>query len=59
ARARMFMQVADNSFNYTLLGAQGFSTLAALAERSAGYTFRYSKLDEAMDVFDGLVGEAR
>lgn len=59
ARARMFMQVADNSFNYTLLGAQGFATLATLVERSAGYTFRYSKLDDAMDVFDRLVGEAR
>jgi len=59
ARARMFMQVADNAFNYTLLGARGFATLATLAERSAGYTFRYSKLDEAMDVFDGLVKEAR
>lgn len=58
-RARMFMKVADNAFNYTLLGAQGFATLAALAERSAGYTFRYSKLDDAMDVFERLAGEGR
>lgn len=58
ARARMFMRVADNAFNYTLLGAQGFATLAGLAERSAGYAFRYSKLDDAMAVFDRLVAKA-
>ncbi|WP_306391335.1 HprK-related kinase A [Telluria beijingensis] len=57
-RARLFMRVADNAFNYTLLGARGFDTLAGLAQRSAGYTFRYSKLDEAMAVFDALAGEA-
>ncbi|WP_159628329.1 HprK-related kinase A [Massilia puerhi] len=57
-RARLFMRVADNAFNYTLLGAQGFATLAGLAERSAGYTFKYSKLDEAMTIFDALAGNA-
>jgi len=58
SRGQMFMRVADNSFNYTLIGARGFETLAALAERSAGYTFRYSKLEQAMAVFDTLVGDS-
>lgn len=57
-RARAFMRVADNSFNYTLLGARGFATLAGLTEHASGYAFRYSKLDEAIAVFDRLVGKA-
>lgn len=56
-RARLFMRVADNAFNYTLLGARGFATLAGLAERSAGYAFRYSRLEEALDIFDALAGQ--
>lgn len=53
-RARLFMEVADNSFNYTLLGARGFATLGALAERCDGYQFRYSRLEEAIAVFEQL-----
>ena len=55
-RARLFMRVADNAFNYTLLGARGFATLAGLAERSAGYAFRYSRLEQALEIFDALAG---
>jgi hypothetical protein len=54
ARARAFMRVAENSFNYSLLGADGFATLAGVVERADAYDFTYSALDDAMDVFSKL-----
>jgi HprK-related kinase A len=57
-RARAFMQVADNGFNYQLLGRQGFDVLARLVDDCACYTFRYSQLDEALAAFDRLAREA-
>ncbi|WP_338769379.1 HprK-related kinase A [Massilia sp. METH4] len=54
ARADTFMQLAQNCFNYSLLGAEGFTALAGLVERSRGYRFRYSKLDDALAFFDSL-----
>ena len=52
--AGTFMRVADNCFNYSLLAADGFEALAGLIERSAGFTFEYSDLDEALAMFDAL-----
>ncbi|WP_279338281.1 HprK-related kinase A [Solimicrobium silvestre] len=52
--ARAFMRVADNSFNYGLLGQQGFQALAQLIDHSQAFDFSYSELDEAMQVFDNL-----
>ena len=54
SRGRAFMRVADNAFNYSVLGAAGFTTLANLVDTSACYDFSYSKLDEAMEVFAAL-----
>lgn len=53
-RADTFMQLAGNCFNYSLLGAEGFTALADLVEQSAGYQFTYSVLDEALAFFDTL-----
>jgi HprK-related kinase A len=53
-RARAFMQVADNAFNYSLLGLGGFEALARLIDMSECYTFIYSVLDEAIETFDAL-----
>ncbi|MEH6433582.1 HprK-related kinase A [Massilia sp. DD77] len=58
SKAQTFMRVADNAFNYTVLGERGFAALAAVIDASEGIEFAYSSLDEAMTVFDGLVGEA-
>ncbi|NNG24193.1 HprK-related kinase A [Telluria aromaticivorans] len=55
-KARMFMGVADNAFNYPILGATGFDTLARMVDACEGFEFCYSSLDEAMAVFDGLAG---
>ncbi|NVD96932.1 HprK-related kinase A [Massilia sp. BJB1822] len=54
APAHAFMQLAQNCFNYSLLGAHGFTALGGLVERSLSYNFHYSVLDEALDAFDRL-----
>lgn len=56
-KARMFMRVADNAFNYMLQGRRGFDALGALVERCAAYDFEYGSLDDAMAVFDRLARE--
>lgn len=53
-QSRAFMQVADNAFNYSLLGTRGFETLAGLIGRSSSHAFTYSVLDEAIDMFAAL-----
>jgi HprK-related kinase A len=53
-RARAFLRVAENAFNYSHLGAVGFETLAGAIERCASFDFCYSDLDEAIAVFDAL-----
>lgn len=54
ARARAFMQLADNAFNFSLLGADGFTALATVIERSDAFTFRYGVIDEAIAAFADL-----
>jgi HprK-related kinase A len=54
ARAATFMELAGNSFNYSLLGAAGFDALGRLIDTAAGYRFRYSVLDDALDTFARL-----
>lgn len=53
-QARAFMRVADNAFNYSLLGVKGFETMAGLIEASLCYDFTYSVLDEAIETFAAL-----
>lgn len=53
-RARVFLRMAENAFNYSQLGAAGFRTLADTIDRCDGYDFRYSNLDEAMALFASL-----
>jgi hypothetical protein len=54
ARARAFLRLAENAFNYSTLGAAGFAAVAGLIENSAAYDFSYSRLDDAIAVFDRL-----
>lgn len=59
SKARAFMRVADNAFNYSLLGAHGFASLADLIDASHCHDFTYSKLEEALTVFNNLRPPAR
>lgn len=52
--ARAFMQVAENAFNYSVLGDTGFAALGLLIAHSRSYDFEYSVLDEAIAVFASL-----
>lgn len=52
--ARTFTRLADNAFNYTLLGLPGFEALGRLVDRSTGFEFCYSELEEAIAIFDRL-----
>ena len=53
-----FLRVADNAFNYSLLGDKGFTCLADALESCHCYDFRYSVLDEAVAAFDALLMKA-
>lgn len=53
-KASTFMKVADNSFNYSMLGLRGFETVAKLVDRCDCYEFKYSNLDEAITIFNKL-----
>jgi len=53
-QSRAFMRVADNAFNYSLLGTEGFETMVRLIDASLCYDFTYSVLDEAIETFAAL-----
>jgi hypothetical protein len=53
-RAAAFTRLAENAFNYSVLGAAGFEALAGVIQRCASYTFTYSKLDDALATFAAL-----
>lgn len=53
-RGKALIRVADNAFNYGILGDRGFLALADLIERSSCYDFTYSSLEDAIKVFANL-----
>jgi len=53
-RAEVFMQLVENTFNYSIHGPAAFAALARLLERCDCYSFSYGDLDEAVAVFDRL-----
>jgi HprK-related kinase A len=57
-RARAFMRLAENAFNYSLLGAGGFETVAGVVGQSGAFDFEYSRLDDAIEVFARLAEQA-
>jgi hypothetical protein len=59
SRAQTFMFLAQNAFNYSHLGADGFRVGTALIDQAACYDFRYGALDEAIATFDGLAERRR
>jgi len=53
-KADAFLRVADNAFNYGILGAAGFEALAGLVDRCSCLEFDYGDLAEAVRVFEHL-----
>lgn len=55
AKARAFMKLAGNAFNYELLGESGFRTVASLIQACDTCLFHYDDLDQAVQTLDSLV----
>ena len=53
-KADAMIRAADESFNYSVLGTDGFRTMVDFVEASECYQFTYGHLDEALAVFDAL-----
>jgi len=51
-----FIRLADHSFNYSILGLEGFKALSALHDRVSCYEYCYDgNLDEALSLMDSLL----
>ena len=57
-KARAFMQLAENAFNYNVHGRQGFDLLARVIDGCECFEFSYSRLDEAVEIFRQLCDAA-
>ncbi|MDR2837216.1 MAG: HprK-related kinase A [Azonexus sp.] len=53
-KAPTFIHFARNAFNYSQLGALGFAVAGRLVSQCDCYDFSYSRLDDALEVFDWL-----
>ncbi len=53
-KAQTCMDLAQNSFNYSLLAEDGFLAISELIDKCDCYDFTYSQLDDAIKVFDEL-----
>jgi HprK-related kinase A len=55
SKARAFAKLAVNSFNYEMLGPDGFDAVGRLLEASLVVRMSYGELDDAIDAIRGLV----
>lgn len=56
-KAQTFVHFAENAFNYSTLGETGFDVVSRLVDQCDCYDFTYSRLDDALQVFDWLSGD--
>ncbi|MDS4039666.1 MAG: HprK-related kinase A [Candidatus Competibacter sp.] len=54
AKARAFLKLAGNSFNYEQIGLRGFETVASLIDCCDCYLFQYSDLEQAVAQLNAL-----
>jgi len=54
SKGQTLLRMADNSFNYNILGSLGFDALASLVDRSRCFSFSYPSLEVALDEINGL-----
>jgi HprK-related kinase A len=55
SKVATFNHFAQNAFNYSILGELGFRTVARLVGQCDCYDFSYSRLEDALEVFDWLL----
>lgn len=53
-KAATFAAFVENAFNYSILGETGFDVVGRLISQCDCYDFVYSRLDDAIEVFDWL-----
>lgn len=53
-KSSSFMQLAVNSFNYSVLGVEGFKVLSQFVQRIKAYQLTYADTDEALTLFETL-----
>ncbi|MGD8631294.1 MAG: HprK-related kinase A [Gammaproteobacteria bacterium] len=53
-KPQAFLKLANNSFNYQLLGLQGFQSVTRLVRNCDCYILSYSNLDEAVETMNRL-----
>lgn len=58
SKAATFMEVGENAFNYSIHGRRGFDILAGILDSCTCYDFRYSDLEQAVEVFSSLAYDA-
>lgn len=58
-KGRALLAAAESSFNYNILGADGFRAMADLVDRCDCYTLTYPDLSQARASIDGLTETAR
>lgn len=56
-KAQAHLLLAEQAFNYDIHGADGFEATADLVSRADCWAFTYSRLDDAIEVFDQLAGQ--
>ena len=55
SKGQTLMKVAENSFNYNVLGVSGFKALADMIECSKCFSYSYELLDDAVTAMEELV----
>lgn len=58
SKAQTFIYLAQNAFNYSHLGVDGFRVGTQVIDQTDCYDFQYSRLDEAVDIFNKLADAA-
>jgi hypothetical protein len=53
-KAQTFVHFAENAFNYSTLGETGFDVVGRLVDQCHCYDFTYSRLEDALEVFDWI-----
>lgn len=54
SKGQSMLNLGRNSFNYMVLGRTGFEGLSSLVDACECYDFQYSRLDDAVAIFDTL-----
>lgn len=57
ARSEAFIRLAQNSFNYRLLGERGFRELTHLVRQSSCFSIEYGNLDDALSLIAEIAAE--